>query len=383
MTLKRTDPLSAIRPLEYLNNSGALVVPAFGLLRIVSDNTGVLTMDQPNADSQSVYVNSPVAVQPSKNGSCSNDWPHYVQYNPADGTPAVGDVWGAAAGSYQLRKNNGQQGFRVAGTPRTIAGGTISIVMVEKVTPLPVTVANYVYVNPNGVAPFTDLLNTPNIVWYDCLLVTVSSAGAIATGTPAWGYCQQNSKTGSPATLPSYSLLNYKTYPAEEMPAGTADGSHAFRRQFWVEDADLTQTSVGAKFHANSTLFAGSGAVNFPGKVNVDYDPSAMISQPGNVGAATIKAVQGGIYSLLGTCQPTGGWTSDTFGLSIFLGPVGGGVAIASDRRQVVSLPGIDNPTLMVPCIQKLNLNDTVYLYGDAGVGTNGFLLSLAAQLIG
>lgn len=116
MSSPRSTPLEAIRWLVAKNNSSSEEIPAFGLVRVVScDSEGILTVAQPNANSQDVYVNGPVPIPASGYGAVTRDHPVYALYETSDGTPALGEAWGAANGSYKLRKNSSQTGWIIEG----------------------------------------------------------------------------------------------------------------------------------------------------------------------------------------------------------------------------------------------------------------------------
>jgi hypothetical protein len=105
-----TDPISELRWLSCVNASSVNTIPAFGVVRETAcDVAGVLTVDQPNADSQEVLVNGPVPIPPSGKGLVTWDAPLFVIYDNGDGTPADEEGWGPGNGSYKLRK--GGAGF--------------------------------------------------------------------------------------------------------------------------------------------------------------------------------------------------------------------------------------------------------------------------------
>ncbi len=105
-----------VRWLEVLNASATNWIPSWACVRVVSTDytTGVLTVDQPNADNQAqVLFTGPVAIPPSAYGAATYDFPTWAAYNAGDGDPAVGDQRGAGNGSYVLR--SGKTGFWVIG----------------------------------------------------------------------------------------------------------------------------------------------------------------------------------------------------------------------------------------------------------------------------
>ena len=101
-------------------NTSATVCPAFGLMaRLSVSANGILSIGQPTIDGQQCIVNGPCAIPPSSYGSApANGAGTYnprvlLAYDGQDGTPAVGETWGAAAGSWLARKN--KQGFVING----------------------------------------------------------------------------------------------------------------------------------------------------------------------------------------------------------------------------------------------------------------------------
>ncbi len=124
--IKGQSPVLQATAIRWLpaQNQNAQQVPAFGLVRVVSvDPKGLYTVDQPNTDGQQVFGTNfvPIAASMATPGAVTNDWPWWALYEAMDGVPAVGDTWGAGAGSWKLRK--GKAGFQVVGvdTTRTLA----------------------------------------------------------------------------------------------------------------------------------------------------------------------------------------------------------------------------------------------------------------------
>lgn len=177
-------PYQQLRFLQTLNNSSSLTIPAFGLVRVVSaDAAGVLTVDRPNADGMAVMVNSLQPVQPSNHGAATNQVPTYALYETGDGTPAVGETWGAGSGSYKLRKN--KAGFTIVGGP---ANG---LVMVDKATTTATTGAlPGVLLVPSGGQTFTDQTGVgafTNVLWDVTFQSGATFFGANGTATITLG----------------------------------------------------------------------------------------------------------------------------------------------------------------------------------------------------
>lgn len=103
-------------------NAESADAPPFALVRVTGrDSAGVYTVAQPDTDGGPAWVNSPLAIAAdgAGGGAICPDGPVDALYDPADGTPAVGETWGAGAGSWKLRK--GMAGFVVVGTADTDA----------------------------------------------------------------------------------------------------------------------------------------------------------------------------------------------------------------------------------------------------------------------
>lgn len=106
---------AGVRWLAYRNGT-AETVPAFALLRITgNDDDGTPVVAKPNADSMPfLLVNGPSEVIAGGNGVATYSEPVPVAYNDA-ATPAVGDTWGSANGSWLL--TTGKIGWRVMSEP--------------------------------------------------------------------------------------------------------------------------------------------------------------------------------------------------------------------------------------------------------------------------
>lgn len=100
------------------HNAGAQEIPPFGLVRctnaaFATASTGVLfEVDRPNTDSQECYVVNEAGIPVGGYGICTLESPVHVLYDTA-GTPANGETWGAASGSYKLTE--GKTGFVIEG----------------------------------------------------------------------------------------------------------------------------------------------------------------------------------------------------------------------------------------------------------------------------
>lgn len=123
------NPYMRIQRQPCQNNSSTNTIPPFGLVRVMGTTSdGALLVDQPNQDGQDVYVNGPQAILPNNGqtpalggyGVVTKQFPIWAQYDTTSGTPAIGDTWGAKAGSYLLTK--GKAGFRIQASPVSTTG---------------------------------------------------------------------------------------------------------------------------------------------------------------------------------------------------------------------------------------------------------------------
>lgn len=115
------------RRIDCYNSSGE-EIPAFSVARIVSvDEDGILTIAKPNANSQETVVftyEAPIPI--GAYGLCTIDLPAEAVYDSGDGTPALGEAWGAEASSWKLNKT--RTGFTVLGIPDS----TVERVLVQR-----------------------------------------------------------------------------------------------------------------------------------------------------------------------------------------------------------------------------------------------------------
>lgn len=110
-----------------VENTGGEAVPSFGLVKVTGSGTnGVYEGGKPDGDGQHVWVCGYGGIDAGNVGVVTNDFPAYALYESGDGTPAVGETWGAGNGSWKLRKD--EAGFRICGDPDATTG----IVPVER-----------------------------------------------------------------------------------------------------------------------------------------------------------------------------------------------------------------------------------------------------------
>lgn len=112
-----------------VTNAAGSACPAFGLARPTGGgDDATYTIDQPNVDGGFAWVNGPFQIAAGGGGAVHATGPFFALYDSGDGTPAVGELWGAGNGSWKLRK--GKAGFRVVGDPDT----SVTLVPVERVS---------------------------------------------------------------------------------------------------------------------------------------------------------------------------------------------------------------------------------------------------------
>jgi hypothetical protein len=111
---------------SFKNEAGE-TVPAYGLCRVTSrPGVAEYAITKPNVDSlDGLFVNgdvdipSSIGTDPGKGNLREPYLPAPILYNPADGLPTAGELWGAASGEWWLRKNRKQQGYRILGVDAT------------------------------------------------------------------------------------------------------------------------------------------------------------------------------------------------------------------------------------------------------------------------
>lgn len=175
---KGVNPYAQVQRQPAQNNSSTNTIPPFGLVRVLKTTTdGQLLVDQPNQDSQNVYLNGPQAILPNNGqgqgggGVVTKATPLWAAYDPSSGTPTPGASWGAKAGSYLLA--SGRSGFVILGQPVT-DGKTYWRVLVDSVS--------------NSTAAFVTVsASTPSTIYLgrsikDAVLVAGSNVLQSATG---------------------------------------------------------------------------------------------------------------------------------------------------------------------------------------------------------
>lgn len=106
-----------------LVNVGSGSIPSGGLCEVTGstrdaeNQATILQVRRPTADSlPNIVLNGPLQIPAGKKARIgTNDYPAWAFYNPADGTPIPGQMWGSVKDSFALGK--GRQGFTIAGDP--------------------------------------------------------------------------------------------------------------------------------------------------------------------------------------------------------------------------------------------------------------------------
>ncbi|HEY1191393.1 MAG TPA: hypothetical protein VGE74_27410 [Gemmata sp.] len=105
------------------NVSGELI-PSGALARVTGVSGGHFTIAKPDTDSAPNLMSIGLGLIPAGGkGQGTLDPRAVLAYEEADGTPAAGEEWGAASGSWKLRK--GKSGWRILGGA---GGGLVNVV---------------------------------------------------------------------------------------------------------------------------------------------------------------------------------------------------------------------------------------------------------------
>lgn len=261
------NPYYSIQRQPAVNNSGTNVIPSFGLVRVVNTFAdGSLVVDQPDADGQDVYVNGPFPIPVSNSttgiygyGVVSKAFPIWAAYNNA-ATPAIGQTWGAANGSYLL--TSGKTGFTIQAAPVTT--GTARV-----------------------------LVDRTNATSY-----SVSTIGSAASLTSSW------SNTGLSVTLPANTTwkLEAQLNATISSSASGAGDTLSFRyydttnlvqygQESTICDAPCASISITDTGPLNTVAAIGSQAVtiNLQGIVNTSSASTGSLSTNSNLIAIQLR----------------------------------------------------------------------------------------------
>jgi hypothetical protein len=199
-------------------NDNAGTAPAFGVLRVTGTTTvdqfAFLTVDQPDSSFNALYlVNGTEDV--ASGGTGWGTWLYHggrVLYDA--GTPAIGQIWGAASGQWSL--TSGKAGFLVIGGNDTTLGTTIAVQTVETTSGIP-------FYNDSGesIPPYS--------VMWEIDETTISSTQYAVVRKPS-------------STFDRFWLVNGASTIA---PAGTGTGTWLFETTGPVA-IDSTASALGA-----------------------------------------------------------------------------------------------------------------------------------------
>jgi hypothetical protein len=113
-------------PWKLFRNASGEDIPPFSILRITGAENfqGAIRfiVGKPNATQQTAYlVNGPETVRATKDGRCTTlTQADYLAYDTADGSPSVGDSYGAQNGQWTAKKD--VPGFFICGGVKFTAG---------------------------------------------------------------------------------------------------------------------------------------------------------------------------------------------------------------------------------------------------------------------
>lgn len=135
--------------LIYKNISGH-TVPPYGIIDMVDFSGKILAKRPSTFGSQRLaFINNSQSVDDDNTGVCINPGDgtqHTAAYEPGDGVPQFGEVWGPLNGSFLLRKNVG--GFRIVG--EADADGHLVSVIQEPLLHLEVELIDTLQEEPAG-----------------------------------------------------------------------------------------------------------------------------------------------------------------------------------------------------------------------------------------
>lgn len=127
-----------------IKNIGDQQVPPFGIMQVFGvsldevANQWKVQVKRPNEDNAKLFViNGPFALEPNEESTGTWDWPTWVLFDSADGTPGLGEVWGVAKDTFKARK--GKRGLVVipveTGEEEELQVEGITFVMLEYCRP--------------------------------------------------------------------------------------------------------------------------------------------------------------------------------------------------------------------------------------------------------
>jgi len=107
--------MNTVDDLPRVRNTTNEIIPPFALLRVTGMNqAGEFLVAKPSRDGEFCQINGPVVILPGRQGqSMGWRWQNVIAYDMRDGTPQPGELWGAAAGQWEARRD--RPGFRITG----------------------------------------------------------------------------------------------------------------------------------------------------------------------------------------------------------------------------------------------------------------------------
>lgn len=261
--MQASDFLSGVRWLAAKNNDAG-EMPANAVVVVSSTGTeGQFVLAKPTANGQHAWIAGPVPVLAGDGVIVTNDFPAWALYDDGDGTPAVGETWGAGASSWKLRKNNA--GFRICGTPDT----TLKIVPVERSA------------SSGGGLFAANLTEATGAASWQSRTIT---AGAWANGTPTGTDNAYPVQCGGSAFTPGATSTSIMW----EEPAGS--GVYAFLPVQYASTTVPGFVSTGAQSLAGVKTFTDkilcSAVANSAFTVGIQT-PGILLSSPGGTPGTT------------------------------------------------------------------------------------------------
>ena len=269
------DPVQDARWLAAKNNDAG-EMPAFAVAVVASSGTeGQFVLTKPTANGEHAWIAGAVPALAGDGAEVTNDFPAWALYDDGDGTPAVGETWGAGASSWKLRKNNA--GFRICGTPDT----TLKIVPVEQAA-------------------------SSSRGFFAANLTEATGAASWQSRTLSGGSWTDGATTGADNAYPvqcggsAFTPAATSTTLMWEEPAGS--GVYAFLPIQYASTAvpgfvsTTTQSMAGVKTWANEAnflsggVFSGSGTFSYP-----------LVTHPGIMFINTLGGSVTGTIAIYGT----------------------------------------------------------------------------------
>jgi hypothetical protein len=353
-----------------VENTTAEVIPGGGLMAVTSvvdvGGVGVYRVGKPTADGQLCLVNDFMGIPPKNltsatapgRGTGTFDPRVVIAYDPADGTPALGDTYGAATGNWLARKNRG--GFLIQGGA---GGGFANAVRAAGGLGNPESFLAYLYAKcyydgsdtraGDGVTPTGSGINCPPDL--ACLSRfrayswsrVLESEPTDANGLPCpLSYAELSPRQeGSPQCFPAIHVndIDYPVgWPASPRTnyAGAAADNAGAGSVAWTNPANATgpndanyATATLANGQSTHYLVLSGFCFGLPGRVtvtNIEVDVGALASAAG-VQDVEVKLFVGG--SITGNNKATNTNLPTTYGVRTYsFSPASWSVTVAPVR---------------------------------------------------